>query len=93
MLVLLFVIYQNYEITPTITAKRKRYLNLKRLILVWRGLLSVLQDVVKRVKVTMSRFLKGDSNGKRSGKPRFKARNRYRTFTYPQMKDGCLTAT
>ncbi|MCY7384020.1 MAG: transposase [Microcoleus sp. CAN_BIN18] len=50
----------------------------------------VLQDVVKRVKVTFDRFLKGDSNGKRSGRPRFKARNRYRTFTYPQMKDGCL---
>ncbi len=50
----------------------------------------VLQDVVKRVKLTFERFLKGDSNGKRSGKPRFKARNRYRTFTYPQMKDGCL---
>ncbi|MBF2018203.1 MAG: transposase [Rivularia sp. T60_A2020_040] len=50
----------------------------------------VLQDVVKRVKVTFDRFLKGDSNGKRSGKPRFKARNRYRTFTYPQMKEGCL---
>ena len=50
----------------------------------------VLQDVVKRVKVTFDRFLKGDSSGKRSGKPRFKARNRYRTFTYPQMKDGCL---
>jgi putative transposase len=50
----------------------------------------VLQDVVKRVKGTFDRFLKGDSNGKRSGKPRFKARNRYRTFTYPQMKDGCL---
>jgi putative transposase len=59
----------------------------------------VLQDVVKRVKVTFDRFLKGDSNGKRSGKPRFKARNRYRTFTYPQMlakrgalsaQDGCL---
>lgn len=43
----------------------------------------VLQDVVKRVKVTFDRFLKGDSNGKRSGKPRFKDRNRYRTFTYP----------
>ena len=52
----------------------------------------VLQDVVKRVKVTFDRFLKGDSNGKRSGKPRFKARNRYRTFTYPQMKDGCWQA-
>jgi len=50
----------------------------------------VLQDVVKRVKITFDRFLKGDSNGKRSGKPRFKARNRYRTFTYPQMKEGCL---
>ena len=50
----------------------------------------VLQDVVKRVKVTFDRFLKGDSNGKRSGRPRFKSRDRYRTFTYPQMKDGCL---
>ncbi|AFZ23776.1 transposase, IS605 OrfB family, central region [Cylindrospermum stagnale PCC 7417] len=50
----------------------------------------VLQDIVKRVKVTFDRFLKGDSNGKRSGKPRFKPRDRYRTFTYPQMKDGCL---
>lgn len=50
----------------------------------------VLQDVVKRVKVTFDRFLKGDSNGKRSGKPRFKSRSRYKTFTYPQMKDGCL---
>lgn len=59
----------------------------------------VLQDVVKRVKVTFDRFLKGDSNGRRSGKPRFKAHNRYRTFTYPQMlakrgalsaQDGCL---
>ncbi|MGB7273240.1 MAG: transposase [Geitlerinemataceae cyanobacterium] len=50
----------------------------------------VLQDVVKRVQVTFDRFLKGDSNGKRSGRPRFKARDRYRTFTYPQMKEGCL---
>jgi putative transposase len=50
----------------------------------------VLQDVVKRVKVTFDRFLKGDSNGRRSGKPRFQARNRYRTFTYPQIKEGCL---
>jgi len=47
----------------------------------------VLQDVVKRVKVTFDRYLLGDSNGQKSGRPRFKARNRYRTFTYPQMKD------
>jgi putative transposase len=50
----------------------------------------VLQDIVKRVKATFDRFLSGDSNGKRSGRPRFKPRDRYRTFTYPQMKDGCL---
>lgn len=50
----------------------------------------VLQDVVKRVKVTFDRFLKGDSNGKRSGRPRFKQRNRYRTFLYPQIKNDCL---
>lgn len=50
----------------------------------------VLQDIVKRVKITFDRFLKCDSNGKHSGKPRFKSRSRYRTFTYQQMKDGCL---
>ncbi|MGB3238146.1 MAG: transposase [Geitlerinemataceae cyanobacterium] len=50
----------------------------------------VLQDIVKRVKVTFYRFFKGDSNGIRSGRPRFKSRSRYKTFTYPQIKDGCL---
>lgn len=50
----------------------------------------VLQDVVKRVKVTFDRFLKGDGSGKRSGRPRFKQRNRYRTFLYPQVKNDCL---
>ncbi|WP_287314785.1 transposase [Moorena sp. SIO1G6] len=50
----------------------------------------VLQDVVKRVKLAFDRFIKGDSNGKRSGRPRFKKRHRYRTFTYPQLKEGCL---
>jgi putative transposase len=50
----------------------------------------VLQDVVKRVKVTFERFLSGDSHGKRSGRPRFKSRDRYRTLTYPQIKDDCI---
>ncbi|MFB2771660.1 RNA-guided endonuclease InsQ/TnpB family protein [Pelatocladus sp. BLCC-F211] len=50
----------------------------------------VLQDVVKRVKVTFDRFLSGDSKGNRSGRPRFKSRDRYRTFTYPQIKDDCI---
>jgi putative transposase len=51
----------------------------------------VLQDVVKRVKVTFDRFLKGDSNGKRSGKPRFKSRDRYRTFLYPRVKSDYIS--
>ena len=37
----------------------------------------VLQDMVKRVKLAFDRFIKGDSNGKRSGRPRFKGKNRY----------------
>lgn len=44
----------------------------------------VLQDMVKRVKLAFDRYLTGDGNGNRSGKPRFKGKNRYRSFTYPQ---------
>ncbi len=50
----------------------------------------VLQDMVKRVDLAFSRFIKGDSNGKRSGKPRFKGKNRYRTFAYQRVKTGCI---
>ncbi|KAB8331982.1 IS200/IS605 family element transposase accessory protein TnpB [Scytonema tolypothrichoides VB-61278] len=50
----------------------------------------VLQDVVKRVNLAFERFLKGDCNGKKSGRPRFKPRDRYRTFTYPAIKDNCI---
>lgn len=48
----------------------------------------VLQDMVKRVDLSFQRYLKGDSNGKRSGRPRFKGVNRYRSFTYPQVKNS-----
>jgi putative transposase len=37
-----------------------------------------LQDVSKRVELAFNRYIKGDINGSRSGKPRFK--NRYRTL-------------
>ena len=39
-----------------------------------------LQEVSKRVEEAMSRFLKGDKNGNRSGKPRFKNTARYRSM-------------
>ncbi|MCC3413670.1 MULTISPECIES: transposase [unclassified Microcoleus] len=76
---------------PDYYSQKKTLPNLKKTH-PWYGEIysQVLQDIVKRVKVTFDRFLKGDSNGKRSGRPRFKSRNHYRTFTYPQMKDGCL---
>jgi len=47
----------------------------------------VLQNMVERVKTTFERYLKCDSNGKRSGKPRFKSKNQYKSFTYPQGKE------
>ncbi len=51
----------------------------------------VLQDCVKRVKLAFDRYIKGNSSGSRSGRPRFKNRNRYRTFTFPKIKDENLT--
>lgn len=45
----------------------------------------VLQDCVTRVKLAFDRFIKGDSKGNRSGRPRFKGKNRYRSFTYTQI--------
>ena len=45
----------------------------------------VLQDCVKRVDLAFKRFLKGDSNGKKSGRPRFKGKNRYKSFTFPSL--------
>jgi putative transposase len=76
---------------PSYYSQKKTLPELKKTHPWYGGIYSqVLQDVVKRVKVTFDRFLKGDSSGKRSGRPRFKPRSRYRTFTYPQVKDDCL---
>ena len=50
----------------------------------------VLQDCVKRVKLAFEKYIKGDCNGKRSGRPRYKNKNRYRTFTFPSIPDKNL---
>jgi putative transposase len=50
----------------------------------------VLQDCIARVKKTFDRWLKGDCNGKKSGKPRFKGVGRYRSFMFPQIKQDCI---
>ncbi|MFN6515195.1 MAG: RNA-guided endonuclease InsQ/TnpB family protein [Nostoc sp. CreGUA01] len=46
----------------------------------------VLQEVPKKVEIAFDRWLKGDSNGRKCGKPRFKGKGQYKTFTYPQFK-------
>jgi putative transposase len=45
---------------------------------------------VKRVKLALERYLKGDSKSSCSGKPRFKSLSRYKTFTFAQLKQDCL---
>ncbi|NEO93584.1 MAG: transposase [Moorea sp. SIO3G5] len=45
----------------------------------------VLQDCVKRADLAFKRLTKGDSKGKRSGRPRFKGKNRYKSFTFPSL--------
>ncbi|MCC5614223.1 transposase [Nostoc sp. CHAB 5836] len=46
----------------------------------------VLQEVPKKVEITFDKWLKGDVNGKKSGRPRFKGKGQYKTFTYSQFK-------
>jgi putative transposase len=44
----------------------------------------VLQEVPKKVELAFDRWLKGDVNGKKFGRPRFKGKGQYKTFTYAQ---------
>ena len=45
-----------------------------------------LQEVCKRVKIAFSRFVSGDKNRKRSGKPRFKNQARFRSMVFESVK-------
>ena len=51
---------------------------------------AVLQDVCKRVEKAFNRFIQGDKNGKRSGKPRFKNEARYRTLSFVNAEESWL---
>ncbi len=51
---------------------------------------TVLQDVCKRVELAFSRFIKGDGNGNRSGRPRFKTEADYKTMVFATAKDEVL---
>ncbi len=51
---------------------------------------TILQDVCKRVDQAFERYIKGDKDGKRSGKPRFKSESRYRTMVFDGAKNEWL---
>jgi len=48
----------------------------------------VLQDVVGRLDRAFKAFFRRIANGEKPGYPRFKGRNRYQSFTYPQWGNG-----
>jgi len=71
--------------------QKKDLLNTKKLFPEYAGIHSqVLLNCIERVKKAFDRYIKADSSGKRSGKPRFKGRGRYHRFTYTQMKQDCI---
>ena len=45
-----------------------------------------LQEVCNRVKLAFNRYIAGDKNGKRSGKPRFKNTSRFRSMVFEGAK-------
>lgn len=69
---------------PDLYSQKRDLVNTKQLLSEYKEIPShTLQDVIARVEKTFDRWLKGDSNGKRSGKPRFKGQGRYRSIAFP----------
>ncbi len=55
---------------------------------------TVLQDVyTSRLKKAMDRYILGDGNAKRSGRPRFKTQADYRSFKFPQASSDWIDTT
>lgn len=76
---------------PDFYSQKRELINSKKLFPEYANIYSqVFQDCVARVKKTFDRWLKGDRNGKKAGKPRFKGVGRYRSFTFSQMKQDCI---
>lgn len=73
---------------PNKYSQQADILNTKELYPAYKGIYSqVLQDCIHRVDKTFDRFVKGDGNGRKSGRPRFKSLTRYNSFTYTQFKN------
>jgi putative transposase len=69
---------------PDFYSQKRDLVNSKHLFPEYKDLPShTLQDVIARVEKTFDRCLKGDGNGKRSGKPRFKGQGRFHSIAFP----------
>jgi putative transposase len=69
---------------PTFYSQKRDLVNSKILFPEYKELPShMLQDVIARVEKAFDRWISGDSNGKRSGKPRFRGQGRYRSIAFP----------
>jgi putative transposase len=69
---------------PDFYSQKRDLVNSKNLFPEYKELPShTFQDVIARVDKTFERWLQGDSNGKRSGKPRFKGQGRYHSLGFP----------
>ncbi len=71
--------------------QKRDLVNTKKLFPEYKEIHSqVLQDCIARVKKALARYISADKSGRRSGKPRFKGRGRYHSFTYTQMPQDCI---
>ena len=69
---------------PDFYSQKRDLVNSKKLFPEYKDLPShTLQDVIARVEKTFDRWLKGDCNGSRCGKPRFKGQGRFRSIAFP----------
>jgi putative transposase len=70
------------------TVQKDDLLNTKSLFPEYAELPSqTLQDVIVRVNKAFDRFVKGDSNGKKSGRPKFKGRPYFKSICFPSGVD------
>lgn len=77
------LINQGYVDWPNV--QKDDLTNTKRLFPEYKGMPSqMLQNVIERVSRAFDRFVKGDKNGKRSGKPKFKGKPYYNSICFPQ---------
>ncbi|MEB3278058.1 MAG: transposase [Lyngbya sp.] len=68
---------------PDFYSQKRDLVNSKTLFPEYKAIPShTLQDVMARVEKTFDQWLSGDSNGKRSGKPRFKGQGRFRSIAF-----------